>query len=837
MQAGGRCFLYHLYVKLWSVALAGVLGIGAQTCPPGELRVFVVDSQGSAVFEANVRIGPEPSPIGQRLTEATGMVNFQKIPCGSWTVSAAREGFETAGKTVQIVGGDVVEVSLTLSPKMVRSSVDVVESAPPVEQAATDKTELHPTEVKTLPTNPATVTDTLPLVPGVVRSQDGELKIAGTSEQHSALVVNQTDVTDPATGKFGQTVPVDSIETVTVLNTPFLAQYGRFTAGVVAIETRRGGEKWHAELNDPLPDVRFRSWHLVGIRNETPRGVLGGPLIRNRLYFSTALQYFFQKEPSRTLPFPFNESKQESVNLFTQVDYIISPRQLATATLHVSPQHTNFVNPDFFNPQTVTPSFAQHVYVGTLAHHFGLFDGVVDSSISLQRFDVVVGAQGESPMVLTPVGNRGNYFGRQNRAARRTEWLESWSAPPVQFFGTHLLKFGTSLTGSGDDGQFTFQPVEIRAMSGLLLQTVDFSNRNAFTRTDLEVIVFAQDHWALTPKLSFDYGARFEHQRLPQSLRIAPRGGVAWSPFSSERTVFRAGYGQFYDHLPLGVYTFSRFPERTITNFALDGSILGSPIQYTNVIGSVTGPRSFLVNGQRVAGAFTPRGATWNVQAEHSFSPLFRIRAVYTDNRSVGLVVLEPDLLGVTNEIVLNGDGRSRYRQAEITAKFSWREGQQLLLSYTRSRSEGDLNTFDTYLGNFPKPLIRPDVYSNLPGDLPNRFLAWGRVKIPFWGLQLLPIVEYRNGFPYARLDVLQNYAGTPNADSTRFPHFFSADARLMKDFKIHPKYTLRLSLTGFNLTNHFNALAVHANTADPQYGVFFGNYHRRYRGDIEVIF
>ncbi|HYL78134.1 MAG TPA: TonB-dependent receptor, partial [Bryobacteraceae bacterium] len=718
-------------MKLCSLALAAVLGIGAQTCPPGELRVFVVDSQGSPVFGANVRVGPESALIAERLTESTGMVNFERVQCGSWTVSAAKDGFETAVKTAQITGGGVATVSLVLSPKMVRSSVDVVESAPPVEQAATNKTELHPTEVKTLPTNPATVTDTLPLVPGVVRSQDGELKIAGTSEQHSALVVNQTDVTDPATGKFGQTVPVDSIETVTVLNTPFLAQYGRFTAGVVAIETRRGGEKWHAELNDPLPDVRVRSWHLRGIRNETPRGVVSGPLIRNRLYFNTALQYFFQKEPSRTLPFPFNESKQESVNLFTQVDYIISPRQLATATLHVSPQHTNFVNPDFFNPQPVTPSFAQHVYVGTLAHHFSLFGGILDSSISLQRYNVFVGAQGESSMVLTPVGNRGDYFGRQNRAARRTEWLESWSAPPAHFLGTHLLKVGTSLTGSGDDGQFTYQPVEIRAMSGRLLQRLDFSNRNAFTRTGLEEIVYGQDHWELTPRLSIDYGARFEHQRLPQNLRIAPRAGLAWTPFSSGRTIFRTGYGQFYDHVPLGVYTFSRFPERTITNFAPDGSILGDPIHFTNVIGSVTGPRSFLVAGKPVAGAFAPRGLTWNAQVEHIFSPLLRIRAVYTDNRSVGLVVLEPDILGVSNEIVLNGDGRSRYRQAEITARFSWKEGQQLILSYTRSRSEGDLNTFDTYLGNFPKPLIRPDVYSNLPGDLPNRFLAWGRLRVP----------------------------------------------------------------------------------------------------------
>ena len=77
--------------------------------------------------------------------------------------------------------------------------------------------------------------------------------------------------------------------------------------------------------------------------------------------------------------------------------------------------------------------------------------------------------------------------------------------------------------------------------------------------------------------------------------------------------------------------------------------------------------------------------------------------------------------------------------------------------------------------------------------------------------------------------------SAVPN--TTRYPNFFSADARMIKDFKVTPKYTVRLSLTAFNMTNHFNALDVHANTADPQYGIFFGNYHRRYRGDFEFVF
>jgi len=82
--------------------------------------------------------------------------------------------------------------------------------------------------------------------------------------------------------------------------------------------------KWHAGLNDPFPDFRIRSYHMRGIRNETPRGVLSGPLLRDRLYFITALTYSLDKVQSRTLGFPHNESKQESVNSFTQFDYILS---------------------------------------------------------------------------------------------------------------------------------------------------------------------------------------------------------------------------------------------------------------------------------------------------------------------------------------------------------------------------------------------------------------------------------------------------------------------------------------------------------------------------------
>src|SRR5260370_2165534 len=55
-------------------------------------------------------------------------------------------------------------------------------------------------EATASPLRPGTLIDALPLVPGVIRTPDGRVKIAGLDEQHSALIINSVDVTDPATG-------------------------------------------------------------------------------------------------------------------------------------------------------------------------------------------------------------------------------------------------------------------------------------------------------------------------------------------------------------------------------------------------------------------------------------------------------------------------------------------------------------------------------------------------------------------------------------------------------------------------------------------------------------
>ena len=99
---------------------------------------------------------------------------------------------------------------ITLTPvPVVRDSLEVHDTTPALEQSASPTEQLKLEEVKDLPSRPTTVADALPLLPGIVRSPDGEIKIDGEGEHRSAFTVNSADVTDPATGKFGLTTSTD----------------------------------------------------------------------------------------------------------------------------------------------------------------------------------------------------------------------------------------------------------------------------------------------------------------------------------------------------------------------------------------------------------------------------------------------------------------------------------------------------------------------------------------------------------------------------------------------------------------------------------------------------
>jgi hypothetical protein len=798
------------------------------------LNVLVVDGSHRPVPAVLVELKAGGALVASAQTDAQGRAEFAGLKPARYAIDTAKDGFEPALKANLEVPASV---ELTLIPLARKESIEVKETSDPLEQGASAANQIPAGTARELPGRPATVADALPLLPGVVRAPGGGLVMSAAGEHRSALMVNSADVTDPATGQFGLTVPIDSVETMNVYQTAFLAEYGRFTAGLVSVATRRGGDKWKWELSDPFPDFAIRSYHLRGLRDATPRLNVEGPIVEGKLYFSEGLEYTVRKTEVYELPFPYNQKKQEGINSFAQLDWVASQKQLVTATVHVAPQRMTYVNLNYFNPQATSPDAATSNITATLADKLTLGGGLLENTLSLTRFDARVWGQGTQELLIAPGGNSGNYFAQVNRNASRVSWTPVYSFAAVNWLGTHNFKTGAYIAESVDNGQVAERPFQILDASNQLLERVTFTGGQPFRNRDTEYAFFGQDHWMATPRLAVDLGIRTESQELSESFRVAPRAGIAWTPFARAGTVVRAGFGLFYDRVPLNVYSFDQYPNQIVTLFAPGGQIAAGPLLYRNGLGTVNSEIPFVFQ-ESGAGNFSPRSATGNVQIEQPVSQYLLLRMGYTQKESNGLVILNtvaPNAAsGGVGANLLSGAGQSRYHQFEVTARLPLNDKRQLFFSYVRARARGDLNDFANYLGSFPLPIIRPNQFGNLAADLPNRFLAWGAVQLPA-GFRISPLIEYRSGFPYAVTDALQNYVGVPNTQ--RFPGFFSVDSRFSKDIKVNPKYAVRLSVSGYNLTNHFNPEAFHNNAADPAFGLFFGQRGRRFTADFDVIF
>ena len=606
-----------------------------------KLDVAVLDQSHLTVPSALVEIKIQGQVIAAMSTNETGHALFSAVKPGHYTVSASKEGFETAStENFDWKQGVAESLELTLKAATSRQTIEVVDTTSPIEASSAPSVIVTGKTVRELPSRPATVNDALPLIPGIARQPDGKLQLSGSGEHRSAMIVNSADVTDPATGEFGLTVPIDIVDNLNFYQTSYLAEYGRFSAGLVSVETRRGGETWKWELNDPLPEFNIRSWGLRGLRTATPRLNVDGPLIPGKLFFSEGFEYVERKTPVFTLPFPFNQKKNQGFNSFAQLDWVTSDKNLITATIHVAPQRLGFVNLDYYNPEPTTPDARTHNYTATISDKWFIFGGVWENTISATKFDATIWPKGSRDFVIQPQMDSGNYFASQNRDAERYSWSSSFAFGQWKHWGEHNYKSGIYVAKSDDRGRISEHPIDIEDATGHLLERTAFTSVGSYNKSDTELAFYGQDHWILNPRLSLDLGLRTEFQEISGTSRLAPRAGLAWNPFKRLGTVVRAGVGVFYDRIPLGVYSFNQYPERVVTLYDGNGLVTSGPFTYINGLGEVKSHRNFIFS-RETPGNFSPRSTTSSLQVEQPITRDLRLRIGYLNAISSDLVILE----------------------------------------------------------------------------------------------------------------------------------------------------------------------------------------------------
>ena len=160
-----------MFMSLW---LAGI-------CAAADVAVSVsiVDQANHPVAGARVQLKSGENPAIPADTDQAGHCEFKGLPPGRYQITANKEGFEP------LVKGDLdfsqagASMELTLVPVLTqRDSVEVIGEASPVEDGASTANAIDTQNAKMLPNRPATVSDALPLIPGVARSPGGPARAA-----------------------------------------------------------------------------------------------------------------------------------------------------------------------------------------------------------------------------------------------------------------------------------------------------------------------------------------------------------------------------------------------------------------------------------------------------------------------------------------------------------------------------------------------------------------------------------------------------------------------------------------------------------------------------------
>src|SRR4051794_21192199 len=82
----------------------------------------------------------------------------------------------------------------------------------------------------------------LRLLSTVMPTAGGGVSIKGGRAGQAGIQLGMATLVDPASGIARVALPDDAIESVSVLPNPYAVEYGRFSSGLVVIQSRRAGE-------------------------------------------------------------------------------------------------------------------------------------------------------------------------------------------------------------------------------------------------------------------------------------------------------------------------------------------------------------------------------------------------------------------------------------------------------------------------------------------------------------------------------------------------------------------------------------------------------------------
>ncbi len=305
-------------VTLLAIILLLAPAAFSQSRETGAVRGVVTDEQSSPLPGVNVTLAGA-SLMGTRaaVTDANGEFRFPAVPPGEFTLKFELQGFGTlVREKIRVTTTTTLTFDVQLKPAAVSEEVTVVAQSPTVDVKSTETASVTLSNeiLRNMPNNQFT-SNIVNMAPGV----NNDVAFGASSDTGIAYSMDGVNVADPDAGSAWVFSDYNVIEEAKVMGIGLPAEYGNFTGVIFNLVTKSGGNNlsghfefafqgyqadsafWQANNNqayaEDLPELTSPSSKLMDVN-----GHLGGPIVRDKLWFYVGVQYY--RTQNRPTGFP-----------------------------------------------------------------------------------------------------------------------------------------------------------------------------------------------------------------------------------------------------------------------------------------------------------------------------------------------------------------------------------------------------------------------------------------------------------------------------------------------------------------------------------------------------
>lgn len=294
--------------------------LDAQTTT-GTIRGVITGETGSLVPGVQVTARDvETNAQRSTMSSSTGFYFLGGLRPARYDLTIRRVGFTPQSRTIQVQIGQTLDVNFRMQESVTQLATVQVTGVAPVETRTSEvSTNISREQIANLPNFERNVLDLAKLVPGIsaqaVNNSDKFLAAGGQPAEAVNIFVDGASYKNDVLrgGVVGQDaskgnpLPQGAIQEFRVLTQNYKAEYQKAASVIIAATTRTGSNRHEADLFASVVGRGYVARDAVAVRNNSAGpdykrlqagGNLGGPIIRDRLFYFGTYEVNFRDEPA-----------------------------------------------------------------------------------------------------------------------------------------------------------------------------------------------------------------------------------------------------------------------------------------------------------------------------------------------------------------------------------------------------------------------------------------------------------------------------------------------------------------------------------------------------------